>query len=106
MEILAVCLHNISCFLVCSQLLDKTTERWEKTRDSGGVVYRYNSGCAISNVEVEIMTCSGWPLLLLCSRKISYKVICFPWRPTKVNIAKGIRNMLASFYGFLSTCFA
>ena len=40
MEILAVCLHNISCFLVCSQLLDKKTEWWEETGDSGGVVYR------------------------------------------------------------------
>ena len=73
------------------------TERWEERRDSGGVVYRNNSGCATSKVEVEIMVCSGWRLRVLCSRKISYKIICFPWRSTKVRIATGIRNMLASF---------
>ena len=38
---------------------------WEKTRDLGGVVYRNNSGCAISNIEVVIVMSSMGPAFLM-----------------------------------------
>ena len=50
--------------MVCLLLLVKKTKRWEERRNLGGVVYRNNSGCAISNIEVVIVMSSMGPAFL------------------------------------------